>query len=82
MVHLIPDSTGRTFITRQHNRCGMFIVNRDIANNIVVKPQGEPQITLMPSEYLSITDSIEVTIQGDSSTRNYWTFVYNAGDEF
>ena len=82
MVHIIPDSDGRTFIDRQHNRCGLFIVNRDISNNIVVKPLGEPNITLLPSEYISVPDSIEITIQGDSSTRNYWTFAYNAGDEF
>jgi len=37
---------------------------------------------LLPSEYISVPDSIEVVIQGDSSTRNYWTFAYNAGDEF
>ena len=82
MVHLIPDENGRTFIARAHNRCGMFIVNRDIANSIVVKPGGESQITLLPSEYVSVPDSIECIIQGDNGTRNYWTFAYNAGDEF
>ena len=82
MVHLIPDSTGRTFVPRAHNRCGLFIVNRDIAESVVVKPQGEPRITLLPSEYISVPDSIEIVIQGASSTRNYWTFAYNAGDEF
>ena len=82
MVHLIPDSIGRTFVPRAHNRCGLFIVNRDIAESVVVTPQGEPQITLLPSEYISVPDSIEIVIQGDSSTRNYWTFAYNAGDEF
>ena len=82
MVHILPDSLGRTFITRQHNRCGLYIVNRDIAENVVVSPLGEPVITLLPGEYISVPDSIEITIQGDSATRNYWTFSYNAGDEF
>ena len=81
MVHR-ADENGIVHLDRNHWRCGIYIANHHISSNVTVSPKGQPDITLLPTQYLSIPDSIEIEVSGAGGHGKFLVLEYLAGEEF
>ena len=81
MVHR-ADENGIVHLHRNHWRCGVYVVNHHISSNVTIKPMGQPDITLLPTQYLSIPDSLEIEVSGVGGHSKFLVLEYLAGEEF
>jgi len=81
MVHRI-DENGHLHLHRNHWRSGVWVANHHISKNVTITPRGQPSITLIPHQTLSIPDSIEIEFEGEDNHSKYLVLEYLAGEEF
>ena len=81
MVHRI-DENGHLHLHRNHWRSGVWVANHHISKNVTITPRGQPVITLIPHQTLSIPDSIEIEFDGEDNHSKYLVLEYLAGEEF
>ena len=81
MVHR-ADENGKVHLDRHHWRSGVWIANHHISKNVHIDPKGQPHITLLPHQTLSLPDSIEIEITGEDNHSKFMVLEYLAGEEF
>jgi hypothetical protein len=58
------------------------VANHHISDNVTIEPHGQPIITLLPQQTLSIPDSLDITITGVGGHSKFMVLEYLAGEEF